>query len=126
MLCFNKRERLCLNNEVEYLFKQGNSFLLYPFSIRYIFKEQREETAKILIVCPKRYQKHAVDRNRIKRLIRESYRKNKQPLITFLKEECISIDFSITYVSKDIMDYHSIENKIQEIISTLISRYDKK
>lgn len=85
---FGKAERLCSHKVIEALFAGGNkSFSAYP--IRAIFMPiDEKECAKcqVLISVSKRHFKHAVDRNRVKRQIREAYRLNKHVLLHALPE----------------------------------------
>lgn len=85
---FNKSQRLCGNSLTDMLFSQGDrSVSCFPVRLVWLLRpaghgieEHREtdrqgETAvRILISAPKRHFKHAVDRNRIKRQVREYYR----------------------------------------------------
>ncbi|MFA6277167.1 MAG: ribonuclease P protein component, partial [Pedobacter sp.] len=76
---FNKEERLCSKKSLDLLFKNGSSFLLYPFRITFLFVNEPHKypTQVVINVAKKRY-KHAVDRNLIKRRTREAYRLHKQ------------------------------------------------
>ena len=78
---FKKEERIVSNLLIETLFEKGNSQSLsaYPLRAVYLRTEHREGCApvQLLISVPKKKFKHAVDRNRVKRQIREAYRKNK-------------------------------------------------
>ena len=78
---FKKEERIVSNLLIETLFEKGNSQSLaaYPLRAVYLKTEHREGCApvQLLISVPKKKFKHAVDRNRVKRQIREAYRKNK-------------------------------------------------
>ena len=79
---FPKEEHLCRKKLIEELFsKQGSSFGVYPLRILWI-KCETPTTAppQVLISVSKRTFKRAVDRNRLKRLIREAYRLNKYRL----------------------------------------------
>ena len=81
---FKKEERIVSNLLIETLFEKGNSQSLtaYPLRAVYLRTEHREGCApvQLLISVPKKKFKHAVDRNRVKRQIREAYRKNKSLL----------------------------------------------
>ena len=80
---FPKEEHLCRKKLIEELFsKQGSSFGVYPLRIVWI-KSDVPTTAppQVLISVSKRTFKRAVDRNRLKRLIREGYRLNKYRLL---------------------------------------------
>ncbi len=118
MFEFDKAQRLHSKKRIETLFRQGKSFLVFPLSVRYIIKNG-EGSTEILVVCPKRYQKLAVNRNRIKRLIRENYRLNSIELKTLAKQKGLNIDFSVSYVHKEMSNFVLIEKKMQEILSTL-------
>jgi len=78
---FKKQERIVSNKLIETLFEKGDSQSLAAFPVRAVYatKEHTGTGApvQILISVPKKRFKHAVDRNRVKRQIRESYRKNK-------------------------------------------------
>lgn len=74
---FPKSERLCSRKAIEALFASGNrSFTAFPLRVVY---RQAEET-QLLISVSKRHFKHAVDRNRAKRQIREAWRLNRDIL----------------------------------------------
>ena len=78
---FSKEERIVSNMLIETLFEKSNSQSLTAYPLRAVFlkTEHREGCApvQLLISVPKKRFKHAVDRNRVKRQIREAYRKNK-------------------------------------------------
>jgi len=88
---FRKQERLVSEKLIEELFGGGSSHALTAFPLRAVFllKERQtgEEAVQVLISVPKKRFKHAVDRNRTKRQIREAWRQNKQKLIDTLPEE---------------------------------------
>lgn len=111
---FNKEERLCSKKSLDLLFKNGSSFLLYPFRVTYHFvTEPHQYPAQIVINVAKKRYKHAVDRNLIKRRTREAYRLNKQNLLySFLanKEELLLL--SLQFVGKEKYDYSFFEKKM--------------
>jgi|TARA_B110000046_G_scaffold126967_1_gene133398 ribonuclease P protein component len=76
---FSKTERLNSKVKIEELFKKGSSFRLEKFRI-ILLLQQLDHGRQVLITVPKKLHKSAVSRNRIKRLIREVYRKNKEIL----------------------------------------------
>ena len=111
---FNKEERLCSKKSLDLLFKNGSSFLFYPFRVTYHFvTEPHQYPAQIVINVAKKRYKHAVDRNLIKRRTREAYRLNKQNLLySFLanKEELLLL--SLQFVGKEKYDYSFFEKKM--------------
>ena len=107
---FTKEERLCAKKRIDTLFKSGSSFVLYPFRIVFILKNNNETEnlppcQSILSVSKRRFKK-AVDRNTIKRLMRESYRLQKSnDLIPFLLKHNVTLYLAIQYVGKQILAY---------------------
>ena len=81
---FRKRERMVSNLLIEALFENGSSQSVSAFPLRAVYQmiERRDghAPAQILISVPKKRFKHAVDRNRVKRQIREAYRRHKSQL----------------------------------------------
>lgn len=119
---FPKGERLNNVKQIENLYAKGDKFMAYPFSVRFIYnKEQDEQNSKmsVLIVAPKRYQKLAVNRNRAKRLLRETYRLNKHSLQEKIINSSSRLFISIALVSKTMPDYLLTEQKVKEILSTI-------
>ncbi len=110
---FKKAERLCEKKSIGQLFKTGRSFFHYPFKVVFLpLNEQANYPAKILISVPKRNFKRAVDRNRLKRLIREAYRKNKHLLYGEGKDQSSVYLISFIYTATQLLDYQTIEKKI--------------
>lgn len=81
---FRKQERIVSKQLMETLFDKGDSHSLAAFPLRaiYTLTDRREGCApvQILISVPKKRFKHAVDRNRVKRQVREAYRQHRQTL----------------------------------------------
>ena len=87
---FGRAEKLKSRKVVEELFARGKSLSLFPIRISYKFLPLPADGQVVLQVgvsASKRNFKRAVDRNRIKRLLREAYRLQKQELIGALKEQ---------------------------------------
>jgi len=120
---FSKNERLNSKVYIEELFKKGDSFFKYPFKVIY-GKATAEEKfiVKLLITVPKRTHKKAVDRNKIKRLIREAYRLNKHILYDIENTAHNSINLALIYNAKSILSYQEIERKIILILQTIIKQ----
>ncbi len=86
---FPKREHICSTRLIDQLFGSGSQWMAaYP--LRAVFhKTDRQQTSvpvQVLISVPKKHFKHAVDRNRVKRQVREGYRLNKKALETLVTE----------------------------------------
>jgi ribonuclease P protein component len=117
MQTFSKSERLCSKVLIERLFEKGKSFNSTPF--RVIWMEIAESTApvKIVISVPKRIFKKAVDRNKVKRQIREVYRKEKQKTYEVLGDKKILLMF--VYTAKTKLEFKELEMKIIETMQRL-------
>lgn len=71
---FSKQERLCSSTLIDRLFSEGNRQIsVFPVRLVWLLADDIEGI-QMLISAPKRNFHHAVDRNRIKRQIREFYR----------------------------------------------------
>jgi ribonuclease P protein component len=78
---FKKEERLSKEKAIQELFEKGSSFYLYPFKVYFMHNPNPDSEAhQVLISVSKKNFKRAVDRNSIKRRIREAYRLNKNRL----------------------------------------------
>ncbi len=84
MATLKKKERICSRKVIEQLFGGGSSRSVSSFPLRAVFTNIERQTAmpvaQIVISVPKRHFKHAVDRNRVKRQLREAYRQEKHLL----------------------------------------------
>lgn len=118
MQSFKKEERLCNIKLIEKLFNNGSSFLLYPFRIVWLSEDLSSNfPVQVLISVPKRKFKRAVDRNLIKRRIREVYRLQKsEDIYPFLNEHSAKILLSINYIGNEIPDYSFLEKKFKAAI----------
>lgn len=115
MQSFKKEERLCNIKLIEKLFSDGSSFLVYPFRIIWLSEDLSSSSpVQVLISVPKRKFKRAVDRNLIKRRIREVYRLHKsEDIYPFLNEHSDKILLGINYIGNEIADYVFLEKKFK-------------
>ena len=114
MYSFNKEERLCSRKNLDLLFKNGSSFLLYPYRISYLFlNNEAKFPAQVVINVPKKRYKRAVDRNLLKRRIKESYRLNKQEsLYANLSIDRGLLLLSVQFVGKEKYEYNFLAKKM--------------
>jgi ribonuclease P protein component len=119
-LTFRKEEKLCSKIAIEKLFGSGKSFYLSPIKVL-VLKTPSPVTApvKVLITVPKKYIRHAVDRNRIKRLIRESYRMNKQILQT-MNLSGYELSIAFIYTSKQLAEFNVINHLMDRILHQVV------
>lgn len=121
MNSFNKEERLCSIKLIERLYHSGSSFLVYPFRILWLKSDTDSSfPVQVLISVPKKKFKRAVDRNLLKRRIREIYRLNKsQSLYPFLNERSEKIILGINYIGNEIAEYALLEKKFISALERL-------
>ena len=127
MYTFRKGEKLRNFGIIRSLFEQGHSFYEYPFKVYYMLINERSEKypAQVLFSVSKKRFKKAVDRNRIKRLIREAYRLNKASLYEFIDNDKAMLIIGIVYTGKDMPVYNETESKIILILRRLMKEYEK-
>jgi len=121
MNTFNKEERLCSRKLIDLLFKDGSSFLLYPYRVSYLFTDTSNDyPVQVVINASKKRFKRAVDRNLIKRRAREAYRLQKEEHLYALipKSERLLL-LSLQFVGKQIYDYSFFEKKMAAVFKKL-------
>jgi ribonuclease P protein component len=113
---FTKAERLSKEKLIKELFEKGSSFYLYPFKVIYSLNPDKSfNVNQVLISVPSRQFKRAVDRNKIKRRIREAYRLQKE-ILDKNSERAI---FVFLYTAKEILPYSELKEKVQSVIIKL-------
>lgn len=116
----SKEERLCQKGLFEELLASGSSFVSYPLRIviRFAAREEGDVPARVAVSVSKKRFKRAVKRNRVKRLVREAYRLNKNALYTQIPEGRMA-DILFIYLSDDIFEYAKIEKAITGAIKKI-------
>ncbi len=122
MFEFKKTERLCSKKKIEFLFSDGCSILHYPLKLTFVKTAEPEEVAcKVIISVSRKRFKKAVHRNRIKRLLRESYRLNKPPFISQLKEKNLNIYLAISYVANTELSFNEIKESMSHGLNHVLN-----
>lgn len=113
-LTLPKKARLYLRGQIETLFAQGRSLKVYPVRCTYLRVEA--ESSAVMVSVPKKLFRRAVDRNLLKRRMREAYRLNR-PLVAGL-----GLHIALHYIATEQLPYHTIENAIREILEKLAEK----
>ena len=115
---FPKAERLCSKKRIAQLFA-GDSRSLSAYPLRAVYRPAPEGDAcvQVLVSVSKRRFRHAVDRNRTKRLIREAYRLNKHLLLAYTGLS--HIDLAFIWIGDQLSDFPTVEAKVRNLLQRI-------
>jgi len=121
--CLPKQERLVSRRLIETLFSGSQSVAAFPLRVVYKIKERarEDEPVQLLISVPKKHFHHAVDRNRVKRQVREAYRHNKSLIYPALSDQQ-QLLLAIVWLS----DKHLSTTEVEQRLTTLLKRIAEK
>ncbi len=119
---FPLKEHLKSKRVIEQVYTNGASVTSYP--LRAFFIEQpaleQEPTAAILINVSKKRFRHAVDRNLVKRRIREAYRTSKHPFIDALESNGKKMAVAIIYIDNKHNSTAFIKKKMTKVLESIL------
>ncbi len=113
-----KEDKLKSRKTIDEVFKDGNNFSVYPFKIWWLTVVEETVLQAGFGVSARQFKK-AVDRNKVKRLMREAYRLQKNDLQLKLQEEQIPLRIFILYIGKELPDYEICFKKFTAILNRL-------
>ena len=115
---YPKTEKLKSKKIIDLLFTEGKSVGKYPLRLVYLKNDFEEDVPlKMGVSVSKKYFKNAVDRNYFKRVLRESYRLNKQLLIENIDAKYC---FMFFYQTNEKLSYQEIEKKTIQLFQKFI------
>ena len=123
---FTKEERLCSKRLINGLFRNGSSFVVYPYRVVFLYSTAPEQVTfpvKAIISVSKKRFRHAVQRNAIKRVVREVYRLQKSDLYHFLQEHSLHVLVAFQYVGKEKEPYVMLYQRMEKVIAKLKDEY---
>ena len=125
-----KDERLKSRKLIDQLFNKGKGFSIFPFRVLYEFSEKEKDNTdshlRFGVAVSSRNFKKAVDRNKVKRLVREAYRIQKNDLRDLLISHDRQLNVFFIYTAKEVPDLENLKDKINLIIIKLISIVHEK
>ncbi len=120
---FGREEKLKSKKLIELLFAEGRSISVYPLKLIYLeVAHQGIHPAQAAFSVAKRKVKKAVGRNRIKRLLRECYRKHKHLVYDQMEEKYI---FMFLYLDENEQKYVVLEDKMVDLLKKFIKATGK-
>ena len=102
---FPKSEKLCGQISIDHLYRQGKRFVAWPLRVTYL---PIDSATQVVVWAPKSLFKKAVDRNHLRRLMREAYRLNKD----IIEGENMHYQLAFNYIDKEKQPYAIIEKAI--------------
>ncbi|MCC5922562.1 MAG: ribonuclease P protein component [Crocinitomicaceae bacterium] len=119
-----KKYKLCSHKVIEHVYQNGTTTKNYPFKLISIPVDLPNNVPfQIVFAVPKRNFKKAVDRNHVKRLMREAVRKHKAILFNISTQRNIQLALFLLYTDKEILPYSAIEHKIVVLFERLEKLY---
>ena len=122
---FNKRERIVSKKLIEQLFSKGSSFSISAFPLRIVVMETARVTddvpIQVLVSVSKRHFKHAVDRNRVKRQIREAYRHHKQ-ILTERVQQQQTLAIAFIWLADGLHESATVEKSVRILLGQAAER----
>jgi len=125
-LTLGKNERLKSRKQTELLFSEGKKFSITPFRVHYLFNEPAGPPLQFGVGVSNKNFKKAVDRNKIKRRVRETYRLQKIFLYQKVKEKKGQLNIFFIYTGKEIPEFSAIFDAMKKILDKLYHIIDPK
>ncbi|MBL0145202.1 MAG: ribonuclease P protein component [Chitinophagaceae bacterium] len=125
-----KTERLKSRKLIDEVFKQGKAFSIFPFRVVYLLKTidtlpTANSQLQAGFTVSTKYFKKAVNRNRIKRLMREAYRLQKNELMQVVQKNNLQLAVFFIYTGNDLPAYNLIVEKTAGVLKRLIKISDE-
>lgn len=114
-----KNERLKSRKQIEELFNAGRKFTITPFRVHYTFSPITKSYLQFGAGVSNKNFKKAVDRNKIKRRVREAYRLQKSGLQQKLKEKNTKLNIFLIYNGKEIPSFTEVVDQFNKVLEKL-------
>ncbi len=119
---FKRTEKLKSSRIIGELINSGDTTTVFPLKLFWnVNNFDKSAPVRIAVAVPARNIRSAVDRNRLKRRIREAYRLNKHILLEFLSHKNLYLNFVFLYLPKTISSYDQIAGALIKILMNISS-----
>lgn len=120
---YGKKEKLKSRKLTDELFRKGKTFTVFPLKVFYMPVDQPLDfPVKAGVGTSSRHFKKAVDRNKVKRLLRETYRTEKVALNDYVGANQKHLTIFFLYIDKVLPDHALIKSKMMQVIDKLIKQ----
>ena len=121
-----REERLKSRKQIGQLFDKGKSFVVSPFRVYYVMNSESSMNGlRFGVGVSSKNFKKAVDRNRIKRLVREAWRLQKNELKEKLKANNKQLNAFLIFTGKELPDFTLVRNKVAIALKKLADKIDE-
>lgn len=124
VLTFRKEERICRKTEIDKLFNRGGSRSMAAFPVRLVYLKTDAEAGvpdvRVLVSVSKKCFKRAVKRNRVKRQLREAYRKNKHIVLDRMEarpDRMMAV--ALIWLDNSLHDTEEVESRVRSLLVRL-------
>ena len=120
---FNKSERLCGELRVAQLFQHGRTVMAYPIRACWTVTAVPPEGAarvQVLMSVPKKKLRRANRRNRVKRLLRESYRLQKHELLAEAARRDLFLQIAFVWIPEEVLPYAAVSVKVKKVLDKIL------
>ena len=121
---FGKNERLKSSLAIQNLLKNGKTMSIFPLKIYWDLSTDPHQKypARMAVSVPRRKIRKAVDRNRMKRLLRESYRQNKNIIYEPLCEKGLAIALVILFLQDELLSFDLLNPVMRQLLHKLAAK----
>lgn len=120
-----KRERMVSQKLIETLFGGGSSLSMAAYPLRVVYMKTNRQygdlPVQLLISVPKKRFKHAVDRNLVKRQVREAFRQHKQVVYDALPEEEMVL-MAFVWLSQEHYSSQEVEKRVVSLLKRMAEK----
>jgi ribonuclease P protein component len=132
LFTYKKKDKLKSRKQTQYLFSKGQSIQVFPIKLIYTIEQTDPDDSNAMIQsdgilqagvgAPSRTFRKAVQRNRVKRLLREAYRLEKPNFINQLNLANKRLNLFFLYIDAQVLVQAEIQSKLREALAILIKK----